>query len=685
MLTSVPTQEDLKALHESRKAFALAAAKRLKEIEANFRPDACPLVTPYTRFLRVEDDVLRELYAVRRATVQDDVALPPMPKLRTHLDNGQPLHLRNYQKAMIAHLAALPRFVDGDGVGLGKTLCSIAAACAVDYKLGGGMKMIVLTTAATAYQWETEIKRFSYLKPWVLRDSHKFKGDKKKTYGHTARMMQLQKFLEHPDLDVLVCRYSQWMGRRSAATGAFDADGRPTAFSGKEHLSPEVRDFRYALTGHKDKLVLVLDEMHKIKNPDALIRDMVLTLQRKCGRVWGLTATALKNHLEEFYTVFSSIGVSPLGSLAHFKENYCLWEPIRAGGRPDYKIVGYTHLPQFKVGMRPWYWGRSQAQVGEKLPKLTTLYHPLELSKEQYKLLFEDIPSGAYVLPPTLKKVAGEWVQVDRDPTNMMTSLALMNAVSLSPALLDPNDLTTFHSPKLSPKESLLLDLLDGTYEGESVLVFTKFKSCIDRLEYLTKSGKFTQRKFMRITGDETGKTRERNRLLFQDPNSGYGLLFITSAGIEGINCQQATHLIALDMPWSWGDAIQLVGRMIRMASPHSACMLHILYALGTVDEYVIETLRSKKGVFERILGSAGTVGLLDEGDLSQDLENSRLGLEDESEDTFRDMLCAHAKKVGMRPYLFGKMLGKLGSSLVQKANKTGPKSLSHEDYDHLW
>jgi len=77
----------------------------------------------------------------------------------------------------------------------------------------------------------------------------------------------------------------------------------------------------------------------------------------------------------------------------------------------------------------------------------------------------------------------------------------------------------------------------------------------------------------------------------------------MSSAGVEGVNLQQAAHMILLDVPWSWGDLIQLVGRMVRMASPHSACTLHIMAARGTIDEYTIEVLKGKKGVFEAILG----------------------------------------------------------------------------------
>lgn len=669
--------------------FATAQRERFETIRKEFKPvEGNPLITPLTRFMNVTDEDLARLYAIRK---EGDFELPPMPLLKTHIDeDNKPLNIRRYQQQMICHLAAMPRFIDGDSVGLGKTLCAIAGLCAFHEQLrlqGKRMKVVIFTTTSTAHQWATEIERFSGLKPWVLKDAYKFKGDSKVTYGHAARIAQLQKFIDHPKLDVLICRYSQWIGRRKKITTALDADGRRVDHEGKEFLSQEIREFRDSLKDLRGRAAMVLDETHKIKNPEAQIRKLVVAVHRRFDKVWGLTATAIKNHLEEFYSITAAIGVTPLGSLDHFREHHCSWELQNAGGRVVPKITGYKGLDKFKVGMRPWYWGRSQAQVKEPLPKLTTIYHPVDLSDEESKLLLVDIPGGAYVLPPTVKKVAGEIELVDRDTSNMMTMLSVYQLVANSMALLDTGDTKKFHSPKLSTKEEVLLDLLDGELAGEKVIVYTKYRTWIDRLEHLTKGNRFTARQFLRITGAEGGKTREKNRQLFQG-NPEYDFIMINNAAIEGVNLQQAAHLICLDLPWSWGDLIQLVGRMVRMASPHSACTLHLIFARGTVDEYVIEIQKSKKGVFERILGSAGTVGLLEEGiDLAQELDNAAVGLEDESDDDFRDMLRAHGRKIGLGAYVTGTILAKevAGMRKDVKIGRSGIREVTEEELAENW
>ena len=274
------------------------------------------------------------------------------------------------------------------------------------------------------------------------------------------------------------------------------------------------------------------------------------------------------------------------------------------------------NVPRFKAGMRPFFLGRSQRQVKEKLPRLTTIIHPIDLDDEQTKLLLEDIPSGKYQLPPTVLKVAGEIVTKERDPKNEMTQLSIYQLVANHPALLDPGNLKEFHSSSLSPKEEALLDMLDGDLRGEKTVVFSKSRTWIDRLEYLTKEGKFTERKFLRITGAENEKQRNTAKQLFQEPGGEHDLIVINSAATEGVNLQQAGHLIALDWPWSWGELLQLVGRILRMASPHSACTLHGFVARGSVDEYAVETLQCKKGVFEKILGESHSAGLLDDREI---------------------------------------------------------------------
>jgi SNF2 family DNA or RNA helicase len=629
-------------------------------------PSPCPLITSYTPEWRISENTLSNLFTLRNWDPGHDGPIPfKWPtKLRTHFYStvydqvtNIPIELRGYQLQMIHHLARMPRFICGDGVGLGKTPDAVAATCWLHDRYPK-TKTIVMATKSTTEQWADEIRRFSTLRPHVLQDKYgKGKGKgKKKSYD--ARFAQFQDFLEQDSHDVLICKYSSLKGTRRKVEGKFDDEGRPVN-QGRELITQEIKQFAKILRPHGERITLILDESHKFKGVGSQVRVMVqMFSQAQCAkRVWAMTATAIKNNLEEFYSIAAAIGIRPFGGMQEFRDDFCIYESVKVNARGQEKEIlkGYRNVPRFRNGMRPFFLGRSQAQVKEPLPKLTTVVHPIDLDDEQAKLLLEDIPSGEYKLPPALvKDQEGQWHEKERSFENEMTALAVYRLVANHPALLDPADVASFYTPKLSPKEECLLDLLDGDYRGEKVIVFSSFRMWIDRLEKLTADGKFTERKFLRITGAENEKQRAKAKALFQEPDSGYDVIFINSAAIEGVNLQQASHLICLDAPWSWGDLLQLVGRMVRMASPHAACTLHMLAARGTIDEFAIETLKGKKGLFEAILGESHSAGVLDDKgiyDLNTGMESAP------PDEDFHKLMRAHAKSIGLKQFLQGDML----------------------------
>lgn len=648
----------------------------------------CPLKTAYAvdeglkadarPFAALGGDLLDKLYILRQWPIDAEAnpipfKFPPIVRefLRdvvTERDTLQRIVVKEFQKQAIHHLIRMPRFILGDAVGLGKTLDALVAFSWLKQR-NPQAKMVVITTKSTTYQWCDEAARYTRLRARVMTDT--YKGLK----SSMARYAQMIDFLEGDDCDIIVAKYDSLKGTRKR-----DAEGR------REDASEEVRNFTKIFREHREKIVLTLDECHKFKTTGTQTRQLVMNICKYPERVWALTATAIKNGLEEFYAIATAIGVKPLGSMTEFRSEYCIWrEQFIGQGRFKKFIVGYKNVAYFKEQLRPFFLGRSQKQVKEKLPALTTVFHPIDLDAKQAKIITE-LPLGLIELPPIVFKVAGEWFEKERDANNEMTQLSVNQLVANHWALLDRNTEETFHTPKLSPKEEELLEMLDGEYRGEKVIVYTKYRSWIDRLQWLTDNGKFTDRKFLRVTGNESETKRNENMRLFQSPESGYDLIVINAAGMEGVNLQQAAHMVMLDVPWSWGDLIQLVGRMVRMASPHSACTLHVMVARGTIDEYAIETLKCKKGVFEAILGDSHSAGILDDEGLFDINSGMEAG---GSESEFRALLRAHCKDVGLKTYLKGEQVERAQDNVEYKMafekEKKQKKARKRKGEDLAW
>lgn len=648
-------------------------------------PIECPLITKYTKRVGVSDEILTKLFRLRKWDHEKDGPVPfnwPSRLRKTvwnplrKVDTGAEFVPKQYQLVMAHHLGRMPRFINGDAVGLGKTIEAIIG-CAWIAERVPKFKAVLMATKSTVYQWAEEFERFSTFRPWVMQDE--YKGLK----GYPARFAQMIDFFENDTHDILICKYTSMIGKKKKIEGKFDENGYPVQ-NGKESVSQEILTFEKICKVHGPNALMILDECQKFKTGNSSIRQMVMMLSKPFRQVWAMSATVIKNDLVEFYSIASAIGLRPLGYLQNFKEDFCIYREVYVGnGRHKMALEGYQRVDEIKAALRPFFLGRSQRQVKEKLPILSTQLHPLDLSEAQSKLLLDEIPNGTFILPPRVIKVAGEIILKERDPGNKMTLLSIFQLVANNPCLMDPDDLEKFYSPKLSPKEEELLDFLDGDYRGEKVIVYTKSRTWIDRFEYLTKNGFYTDRKFLRITGAENDKQRHTAKQLFQEPDGEHDLIFINSAATEGINLQQAANLFALDLPWSWGDTLQLIGRMLRLGSPHSTNTFHPLIARGTIDEFTVETLKTKKGVFEAVLGESHSAGVLDE---AGDLFNLDSGMEasTESDAKFLNMLEAHVKAVGMMSYISGEELKAAIANPDRPVVKSKAKTKKGRDYEEL-
>ncbi|MEL7339238.1 MAG: helicase-related protein, partial [Bacteroidota bacterium] len=89
----------------------------------------------------------------------------------------------------------------------------------------------------------------------------------------------------------------------------------------------------------------------------------------------------------------------------------------------------------------------------------------------------------------------------------------------------------------------------------------------------------------------------------FQNPEDETRLIFITMAAAEAINLQSAKCFILLDTPWSAGDYLQLIGRMLRIGSQHDRCYVLHFVTKNSIDERVMAVLQKKMNLVEKIIG----------------------------------------------------------------------------------
>lgn len=521
-----------------------------------------------------------------------------------------PFELRNYQLQMVYHALMMKRFIIGDDTGLGKTAEAIATVCYL-WEKEPDLKPIIVTNTSAMRQWAGEIDKFTNGVGWYLVE------------GKPEQRAQIYEEF-----------FDTW------------SEDYPSALIVNYHrLRRDKRQFQACAEGHR--YVMIYDEITAAKNTASQTHKVCKQLADSAERVYGLTATLIKNNLEEGYGIFKVIQPEVFRTKKGFHRDYCITRKQRIPGRRKRYvrvIVGHSQgqIQKFKEKIDPYYLGRAKHDVADELPVLTTkeIYVPLTYSQWQQ---YEEALSGLLTVN------AGTEEEEDKETTKL-TQLIYTQEIVDSPYLIG-NEVR-------SGKEDFFMEMLDEELDGEKVIVFTRFKEMVNRFQGLLEEQGYelgiekgagggwnpiedseeVSKGFVRITGDEDSDMRDAARRAFTETENT-NLIFLTMAGAEAINLQQARVMVFYDLPWSAGDYLQLVGRMIRIGSPHQR--VYAIHLIGegpsgqdTIDHHVLSTLQKKMGWIESALGER----LVKESEDEIDDEDEVLEIGSDTSDIFEKL-----------------------------------------------
>jgi len=502
----------------------------------------------------------------------------------------------------------------GNGFVNHNTIEAITALCYLWEKKPKN-KVIVIAPKSAIRQWASEIKRFTKgVKPIIVTGG---KGVDTRKAAYTA----FEKAPTGPNDPkvVLIMNYAVLV--RDWNEGGF----QPTKPNGKpDPKKPVLPGLLDALTRKVGgDLTVIFDEATAFKNMRTKTWEIARYLSDRADRCYALTATLLKNNLLEGYCIYKAVKPDVFSTKTKFHDVFCYVEMKRvAGNRRIPVILGYKNLDQFRETIDPYYLGRKKHAVSDELPTLISRDIVCELSQAE-NVKYAEALEGILEL--------GDGEIRDYEENKGLVSLNYCQQIVNSLSTLrfdegqtvnakswgwDENEWIEHKVGKLGSKEQAFFDLITDELEDEKVIVFTRYETLVGRLQAILRGAKI---KSTRITGKEKDETRRENQEEFQDLKSDTRVIFITTAGSEAINLQAAGAMIYYDLPWSWGDYVQILGRMIRIGSPHKGVRAyHILAELPmdkkadrkSIDHHVLKLLRGKKNLIDKVLGEAA-VGAL--------------------------------------------------------------------------
>jgi superfamily II DNA or RNA helicase len=403
--------------------------------------------------------------------------------------------LRGYQAFGAKFALVQERVIIGDEMGLGKTMQSLAAMCHLAAK--GATHFLVVCPASVVINWTREIERHTLLE---------------------ARRLHLP------------------TTKREAATQEWAATGG-VAVTTFEALRAMPQDLDVSVA------MMVVDEAHYAKNPNALRTQAVSEWAGRSRRALFLTGTPMENKVDEFRVLVGHLR-------PEVAENLDIEDETMDGTK-------------FREQVAPVYLRRNTEDVLSELPA--------RLETQEWVAL-EGATLRAY------RKAVGEG-----------------NFMAMRRAAFDPG--TVKASPKLRRLVELVSEAADG---GRKVIVFSYFRDVLETVtEVLAgRDGVPGVPVIGPLTGDIPPADRQAMVDELTNARGPAVLVAQIQAGGVGLNIQAASVIIIAEPQLTPSIEEQAIARAHRMGQVRPVDV-HRLLCEDSVDQRVLELLADKREAFD--------------------------------------------------------------------------------------
>ncbi|CAN8003300.1 unnamed protein product [Ixodes hexagonus] len=480
--------------------------------------------------------------------------------------------LYRYQQTGVRWLWELHRQntggIVGDEMGLGKTIQTIAFFAGLHHSklqtLGDsfeGLGPVVLICPTTVmHQWVREFHRwYPPIRVAILHDSGSFAGSKETLVKQVNR-----------DRGVLV-----------------------TSYAGVSKLSP-------ILLKHEWHYV-VLDEGHKIRNPDA--QTTLACKQFRTPHRIILSGSPIQNNLRELWSLFDFVFPGKLGTLPVFMQEFAV--PITQGGYSNASDVqvqtAYKCASVLRDTIKPYLLRRMKddVQCNIQLPKKNEQVLFCRLTDHQRDLYrqYLDTPEIASILVGRLQVFVG-----------LINLRKICNHPDLfdgGPKVFKDTDLSTLSAemrygfPGRSGKMAVVESLLKlWKKQGHRVLLFTQSRQMLLILEKFVQDQGY---KYMVMTGSTPIASRQPAINKFNADTSVFVFLLTTRVGGLGVNLTGADRVVIYDPDWNPSTDTQARERAWRIGQLRDVTIYRLLTA-GTIEEKIYHRQIFKQFLTNRVL-----------------------------------------------------------------------------------
>jgi len=330
--------------------------------------------------------------------------------------------------------------------------------------------------------------------------------------------------------------------------------------------------------------VVILDEAQRIKNWQTKTAKAIKQLSSPYAFV--LTGTPLENRIDELYSLVEFLDPQIFGPLFRFNRDFY---QLDDKGRP----VGYKNLETMRRRVRPIMLRRRKEEVEGQLPQRTVNNFFVTMEAEQ-RARYEEYREKVARLVARTKRRSLTKEEFDR----LQKWLACMRMICDTPYILDEDCRIC---PKLPELASTLEDMVSSN--GRKVLVFSEWERMLRLVRDLAKEMNL---EFAWHTGSVPQQKRRQEIKRFKQ-DSNCALFLSTDSGGVGLNLQEASAVINIDLPWNPAKLEQRIARAWRKHQTRSVSVVNFVCE-DSIEHRMLALLNQKRELADGVLDGLGNL-----------------------------------------------------------------------------
>ena len=331
-----------------------------------------------------------------------------------------------------------------------------------------------------------------------------------------------------------------------------------------------------------DADLIILDEAQRIKN----FRTKAATQLKKIYTPYCLvlTGTPLENKLEELYSIVQFVDQFKLPPLYRFLDRYQVMEEGR--------VIGYRNLKEISEILGSCMIRRLKKEVIKQLPKRVDKHLFVPMTSQQATIHKE--------LEDNVARLVAKWKRYnflnETDRRRLILSLSQMRMVCDSTFILDQE---TRFDTKIDELMYILEEALGDP--DQKVVIFSQWE-------------RMTRLVAQQLEAIEVGfawlhggvESRSRGDLLEKFREDADCRIFLsTDAGGVGLNLQNASLVINLDLPWNPAVLEQRIARVFRIGQKSKVTVINMV-ATNTIEHRMLSVLAFKAEMAKGVLDPEG-------------------------------------------------------------------------------